>query len=479
MFTFDVKRIKNFDVRRNGAFNHRLNQNQQSHHHSTSTDLPNIIVVGAGLAGLATSLGLINSGLFQVDLVEVRPDFNRQGATFALAPNGRKALEELDPEIDQGSNVITKLDALGVNTTLGNRHGLLLGWWMVRNALLERAQQSTNNNHLLRLHMGYTLHDIVDDPSKPNLQATFRKVSLHIRKRTKDPHRKPLIFDGLHEPPEEQEDLLKLEGCLLVGADGIHSSIRSFLQLAPAQAVGSIVWRGSVKVEDPANPNTKDPDQHQVLVPLLDRGTLPVGFRTFGPTLVAIFNFHGRVPGAMSWIISTKADDAPQYAHVWDTALKPFMDLDSNDKDDDSDYDRQVLQAMLHISNPDDVCHPTMYCVVQPPVHDGRGWGGKGRIILIGDAAHAMRATGQGGNVAFEDCAVLCRILQQRIRAKDSGVMAQYDQVAELVLAMENERLRRVRKIWNTEQQQAEQTLVKDGTSLMTPEYVEWLYEGA
>ncbi len=81
------------------------------------------------------------------------------------------------------------------------------------------------------------------------------------------------------------------------------------------------------------------------------------------------------------------------------------MDLD--------DHDRQMLQALLSISNQEDVCHPTVSCMVEPPLQDGQGWGGKGRIILIGDAAHAMRSTGQAGNVALEDSIVLCRALNK------------------------------------------------------------------
>jgi 2-polyprenyl-6-methoxyphenol hydroxylase-like FAD-dependent oxidoreductase len=48
----------------------------------------------------------------------------------------------------------------------------------------------------------------------------------------------------------------------------------------------------------------------------------------------------------------------------------------------------------------------------------GSGWGGRGRVTLIGDVAHACQPTyGQGGNLALEHCIVLCRLLV----AKDSA----------------------------------------------------------
>jgi 2-polyprenyl-6-methoxyphenol hydroxylase-like FAD-dependent oxidoreductase len=53
-----------------------------------------IIIVGAGIAGLAASLGLAKQG-FQVELVERRIDWSRQGSAFGLAANGHKALKLL------------------------------------------------------------------------------------------------------------------------------------------------------------------------------------------------------------------------------------------------------------------------------------------------------------------------------------------------------------------------------------------------
>ena len=38
-----------------------------------------------------------------------------------------------------------------------------------------------------------------------------------------------------------------------------------------------------------------------------------------------------------------------------------------------------------------------------------------GRVVLVGDSAHAMRpASGLGGALAFEDAVVLCRLLKKR-----------------------------------------------------------------
>lgn len=57
------------------------------------------IIVGAGLSGLAASLGLSSIG-FTVDLLEKHHSFDVRGSTIGLAPNGSKALAEILPNED-------------------------------------------------------------------------------------------------------------------------------------------------------------------------------------------------------------------------------------------------------------------------------------------------------------------------------------------------------------------------------------------
>ena len=49
------------------------------------------IIVRAGMAGLAASLGLAKQGFQVLELVERRIDWSQQGSAFGLASNGRKA----------------------------------------------------------------------------------------------------------------------------------------------------------------------------------------------------------------------------------------------------------------------------------------------------------------------------------------------------------------------------------------------------
>ena len=74
--------------------------------HSESTLDQVAIVIGAGPAdGLACALGLSNV-CKKVLLVEKHANFDRRGATFGLAKNGQKVLDELSPGLFQHMNDI-------------------------------------------------------------------------------------------------------------------------------------------------------------------------------------------------------------------------------------------------------------------------------------------------------------------------------------------------------------------------------------
>jgi glycine/D-amino acid oxidase-like deaminating enzyme len=101
-----------------------------------SKPTPNIIVVGGGLAGLSTCLGLAKLG-YQVDLIEYRKEWLQQGSAFGLAANGRKALKEL---FHQSPSSLDALLGKGIYTE--GLDSYLMLWYMIRDALLEEVNQS-------------------------------------------------------------------------------------------------------------------------------------------------------------------------------------------------------------------------------------------------------------------------------------------------------------------------------------------------
>ena len=99
----------------------------------------------------------------------------------------------------------------------------------------------------------------------------------------------------------------------------------------------------------------------------------------------------------------------------------------------------------------------------------GGGWGGRGRITLVGDASHAMRPTdGQGGNQASEDAIVLSRILT----SSDASSVAQH------LREFEETRLPRVKRIHDDQRIRYERRMKGEDIGPMSQELKEWIEAG-
>jgi 2-polyprenyl-6-methoxyphenol hydroxylase-like FAD-dependent oxidoreductase len=425
---------------------------------------PNAIVVGAGLSGLAVSLGLVELG-FTVDLVEKRSTFGERGATFGLRPNGLNAITEL---CGGNTDIASKLQGIGIPTP--QRGGLMLPWATVRDALLEPVQQRARSNQIT-LHMGMELCDIQDEVDADCVTATFRPS-------IRDPHDSEL--DGQYE---STQSMLTLNGCVVLGCDGVGSSVRQWLELPPATPTGVTMWRGSISV--PENP-------HHVLTPLLSNGIVPLGMRAYGPYLLMVFNFHTSIPNTMAWTLSAKNFN-PDSSNKDDASLWSYLEPHVVD-----DEDRRIVRELLALTNPADLNRLITLRTIDPSatvptstVMDGAGWGGRGRVTVLADAAHAMRpASGVGGAMAFEDCVVLHRLIREAIKenaenanVKTDGVdwghwFQNYHTVADVLQRFETERLPRVTKIWNREWEASETAYKTGAEAPFSQEYNDYVNAG-
>ena len=85
-------------------------------------------------------------------------------------------------------------------------------------------------------------------------------------------------------------------------------------------------------------------------------------------------------------------------------------------------------------------------------------------MTLVGDAAHAMRATdGLGASMAYEDSIVLCRFIKSPV---DSVV------IEDALERYEKERLPRVRKIHRLQEERM------DSIVGMEEDIRKWIYDG-
>jgi len=383
---------------------------------------PNVVVVGAGLAGLLQSLGLSKTDKFNVHLVEKQTDFLLQGATLGLASNGMKALEELCPEVVKDVREAGRPIVAGEGWTT-----VLIQWWEMRNALLNRVRERSDN---IKLHMGLEIDSIEDLENSPSAKVRFKN------------------------------SLLELEAQLVIGADGVNSAVRGILGHVSAVKSGACGWRGSL---DLSKPGSK-------LAHLLEKGNVPFSVNEKDLVLLS-FSFYPR-SSRLAWVLASQLEQAQDIK----SATEVFQLF--KEKVDEDTWD--ALTNLLHETDPETLMS---FRVKSHDMSDdalkllGGGWGGRGRVTLIGDAAHAMRAsTGQGGSMAFEDCAVLCRILSQDDISQSLSTRSLCEK--NIVLPFEQERIPRVKIIHEDTRLRALQTYAGDRSGPWDPSFASWVYTG-
>jgi 2-polyprenyl-6-methoxyphenol hydroxylase-like FAD-dependent oxidoreductase len=160
----------------------------------------------------------------------------------------------------------------------------------------------------------------------------------------------------------------------------------------------------------------------------------------------------------LSWVVSSKNTSAK-------TPLDALLQEENQDFEGKDDFIK-----LLNYAKSDELTFVTELCII--PLD--QGWGGKGRVTLIGDAAHAIRpASGLGGSLAFEDVALLTRQLMKSPKSND---------VAKALRAFEAIRLPRCKAIQEDQTRQSEagyNSTDADRKKLeCTPEYSEWVFAG-
>jgi 2-polyprenyl-6-methoxyphenol hydroxylase-like FAD-dependent oxidoreductase len=146
--------------------------------------------------------------------------------------------------------------------------------------------------------------------------------------------------------------------------------------------------------------------------------------------------------------------------------------------------DLEILQEVFRLADERELTWPLEVSVVKMPDTVDKGWGGRGRVTLLGDAAHALRpATGLGGAMAFEDAVVLSRCA--KILTPGNGNTTR-GATQDSVRTFENERVSRVKIIWDDQWGKSEGSYKKENSvdgklmqiATWTPEFREWVYNG-
>ncbi|MDJ0588516.1 MAG: FAD-dependent urate hydroxylase HpxO [Pleurocapsa sp. MO_226.B13] len=308
------------------------------------------IVIGAGMAGLTTGIAMRQAG-YEVEIYEKTSKLRPAGAGISLWSNGIKVLNKL---------------GLGKEVAA-------IGGQMNRMEYLNHRGEILNDINLIPLmeQVGQRPYPVSRTDLQQMMLEAFGESDVRMGMRCvevkQDADSATAIF----------EDGSTATGDVVVGADGVHSVVRSYLnggKIEPRYA-GYVNWNGLVE----ASPDLAENDVWVIYVGEGKRASMmPVGGNRF-------YFFMGcpKPKGTKTPPENIRAELKEIFAG-W---AQPVQNL--IEKLDPEQVNR------LEIGDIDPL--PNLV---------------KGRIALVGDSAHATTPTlGQGGCQAMEDAEVLCRYL--------------------------------------------------------------------
>jgi 2-polyprenyl-6-methoxyphenol hydroxylase-like FAD-dependent oxidoreductase len=312
------------------------------------------VVVGAGMAGLASAGALARSG-WQVTLLEQGERVAAPPTAVVLWPNGRRALEALDP--DGGwAGIAAPLPDGGVRRPDGH--------WLVP----PRGQGAGAAPAVVHLE---DLYDALVAGLSDRVEI---RTGTTISKIRTGRGRRPAVSDGR----------TTFEADLVVAADGIDSPIRR--ALAPeAVAVGSgfAAWQAVI-------PGYRAPKLTADTA--LGGETLGAGYRFVSMPLGE--RAAGR--GGVYWVATAAGAPRPEPPATQLALLRRWF----------ANWHAPVGE-LLAATTPEDLI-PQEVRELRPLPRAYGFCSGPGGVVLIGDAAHAMpHHLGQGACLAFEDAATL------------------------------------------------------------------------
>jgi 2-polyprenyl-6-methoxyphenol hydroxylase-like FAD-dependent oxidoreductase len=321
------------------------------------------VVVGAGIGGLTASLVLSRIAA-RVTLVERAERPSEVGAALALQPNGMAVLARLGllPAVEL---VSARIDRMDIRSVSGRR--LLTAGMPDLGAGLDHAI-AVRRTDLHRL-----LLEAVASVASIDKRFGCAAVSA-------DPSGAVTITTTALNRPDLGSTSLRAD--LIVGADGVNSAVRSTGGFVSRVSLGSSYVRAIVR-------GRTSPRFEEYWTPLGSFGHAPLGDD------LVYFWAAAHVAGAAE---AVSRRDLGAFRQEWQRVLPAAADL------------------LERVTSFDDLLVNTVRRV------DCRRWF-SGRLVLLGDAAHAMAPNlGQGANSALVDGVVLAEELASARSVMDALV---------------------------------------------------------
>jgi len=333
---------------------------------------PNIVIVGGGIGGLFVANALVTHGL-EVSVYEQAPALGEVGAGVYITPNSVRHLQR----VGLGPAVEKRGAKVGENSAYYRYDGRLIASVQVTDSMGWNATYGMHRADLV---------DILANALPAGVVRTGHRCTGFERR---EGTARVSFANGA-----------VAEGDMVIGADGIHSVLRAFVFPPPRPVFsGTVAYRGVIRAELV----TEWPAERWEM--WLGKGK---HFLTYPLRSGSLINFVGFVPVdektkeemKESWSAPGDPDALRREFAGWDPRIGTLL--------------KQVettFRSALHDREP------------------SPAWT-KGRLTLLGDAAHAMLPhLGQGANQSIEDGMALATILANCTREAVPGALLAYERL--------------------------------------------------
>ncbi len=319
-----------------------------------------VLVVGGGIAGLTLSIALRQAGQ-DVEIVELNPAWSVYGVGIIMQANALRALQRIG--LSQACIAV----GFPYHTSVHHEED---------GTLRSARQKPSLDQEGLPASCGIL---------RPSLHALLRDTALAAGVRVRLGTTVTALQDGPTQVQVQFQDGSQQAYSLVVGADGVRSQVRKLCFDGPQQPVftGQGCWRYALP-RDPAVTGALMYHGRQSRV----AGLVPVS------------------PEQMYLLLLSEEPGNPRL---------PQAQLPQLLRERLAHFGGRIPAALAHMPAAQDIVYrPLETLLVDAPWH-------RGRVVLMGDAAHAMTPhMAQGASMAMEDAVVLVDCLREGAGVTDA-----------------------------------------------------------